>query len=455
MSLKQIDDTLVDRWSRGVPRFYGLPVVPGLLDDLLAVQESLVAGSSTSLPMTLCRAIACHHSAGGPKVPLSLNTVMGCVRGRFVELNQNLRPNSPTCYDGHCYLYHARTVPAKSASHSRVIAHRFSPEVLREAGRIAQAFGISVRDNQSSDGSVSMSLRLPNDGPALLPEYLREITFAGSVSYIVFSTAYARVPDQTLSELAQFSGLAVHVTVSGWHSREENSHRIAEFERYAARGVRTWLRVVNREDWRTPNGNAAGTAAACEEWLFREIARLRLETSTIRVPFHSVNKFPGSNRGTLGTRHMAGATYAPYLLDAHAAGMAECCTTGKCKTCPTACGATRPRTNRDVSMAALAHRALFIAQSSSRFGGVCDPHAAYVARLLARKAHLEFAEAGNVGEANEMQDAARELDGKIAAMSLSSVARKRLTDDAHALVIEGIDRHSLWTDRSGIGVGPT
>jgi len=258
--------------------------------------------------------------------------------------------------------------------------------------------------------------------------------------------AYVRVPEQNLSELSTFKGLIVHVTVSGWHSKEENSLRLGEFERYASTLPNVFLRIVNRMDWAGVGTPVPDSGARVERWLLSEIDRRRLGNRVIRTPFHSVHTFPGSRPGALGTRHMAGADYADEWARLFSDGAKECCTTGKCKTCPTRCGAPGSPPMRTSLIAARALDAMLSFEIARQAGiGTPSPLAVYTARLLARKGAEQYAEAGdNVGHCR-LSEVHGMYDRVSRKLSLTPTDRRRLANDSHALVMNGLDRHGLWT----------
>jgi len=69
----------------------------------------------------------------------------------------------------------------------------------------------------------------------------------------------------------------------------------------------------------------------------------------------------------------------------------------------------------------------------------------YVERLLARKSIELFPEEEKYRELKgELKQKINELDTKIKKRTLSSITRRRLVNDSHALINDGIDRHKLW-----------
>jgi hypothetical protein len=419
------------------------------VDELLAAESALRDGEAEGLDPRLCRVLAAYHGPKGAKVPLVVSTVAGCVRPAFVALNPWLSPGGNVCYDGGCYLYHARAVPAKKAVDCRVRASKTPREGVLAAGRLSRHFGLPVRDNQASDGSHSMALRLPGKGITQLQRSLTWLAEAGftDVHYLCFSSAYVKVPDAELRALASFPQLTVHVTISGWHSRAENLLRLAELERYRAHLPRVFLRVVNRQDWLASGVAPQGADAAprCEDWLLGEIVRRGLSRHVIRTPFHSVHPFPGSSPGSLGSRHMAGNSYTSAWQHLAAAGARECCTTGKCKTCPTACGTDISRkAHCEPIIAARALEAIYRFEERRQLAAGSSPLAIYTARMLARKSAEAYADAGDLTGAGRMQRF-HDMRGREAAQAdLTPLERRRLANDSHALVVDGMDRHGLW-----------
>ncbi|MCE9614800.1 MAG: hypothetical protein K8T26_11025 [Lentisphaerae bacterium] len=442
--------TLVRSWSVEHPRFYGLPTSEAFVERLFGVEAALQTGAREELDPRLCRVLAAFHGPKGAKVPLVATTVAGCVRPAFVALNPSLLPGGNACYGGGCYLYHARAVPAKKAADFRVRAHKTPREALLGAARLSRHYGLSIRDNQTSDGSHSMALLLPGESISQLHNNLSWLAEAGfaDVPYLCFSSAYVTVQDKQLQALSSFPQLTVHVTVSGWHSHAENLLRLAEFERYRSHLRHTCLRIVNRQDWAvagtaTPEG--AEAAAQCEEWLLAEIVRRGLSPYVIRTPFHSVHPFPGSSPGSLGSRHMAGTSYSKAWGRLTTAGARECCTTGKCKTCPTACGTGAHRTTtRQPIVAARALEVMYHFEERRQLEAGTNPLAVYTSRMLARKSAEAYADAGALADSNRMQRLHDMRDREAAKADLSPLQRRRLANDSHALVVDGMDRHGLW-----------
>jgi len=251
--------------------------------------------------------------------------------------------------------------------------------------------------------------------------------------------------------MASFLNLIVHVTVSGWHSREENTLRLDEFERYHTLIPRSYLRVVNRSDWHSPQLSEAtdDSTACCEEWLLKEIARRGLIANVIRTPYHSVHPFPGSRIGMLGSRHMAGIEYSNQWSRFIGQVHGECCTTGKCKTCPTNCGAIRnERRQPDPLLAARALEAMHQFEVARQLEDGRTPLGLYTARLLARKTIQAYKMVGRQDRIQSIVAVSEELDYRIAALPLTKQERRYLVNDSHALVVDGMDRHHLWRTAS-------
>lgn len=451
----QLDNSpgLVRSWAPAKPAFLGLPVTPATAAGLLQTESLLASGVTEGLDSQLCRALAAWHGPKGDKVPLTNPTVSGCPRPEFVALNPWLSPSSSACYDGGCYLNHARAVPAKRGSASRVTGHKADPARLAAAASLARHFGVCIRDNQSSDGSFSMTLRAPGETLSLLHRNLATLDESGfgDVPWLCMATAYVRVHDDDLAALAVFGNLVVHVTVSGWHSKEENLLRLAEFERYAALLPNVFLRVVNRMDWAGVGAPVADSGARMELWLLAEIERRGLPGRVIRTPFHSVHPFPGGRPRVLGTRHMAGADYTEDWARLSAAGARECCTTGKCKTCPTRCGAPGASARRDPLIAARALEAMLSFETARQAAsGDASPLASYTARLIARKGAEAYAEAADGAGFGRMTGVYERFDRVVCTLCLDHDQRRRLANDSHALVMGGLDRHGLWARASAL-----
>ncbi|MDA8228537.1 MAG: hypothetical protein M0T74_12735, partial [Desulfitobacterium hafniense] len=319
--------------------------------------------------------------------------------------------------------------------------------------RIAQTFDVAIRDNQTSDGSLSMALVKPGVQESQLLKNLRVLMENGysDVKYLCISSAYVQVPSSTLKVLSEFPQLVINLTVSGWHSIEENLLRLNEFERYLSVLDNTYLRVVNREDWAGIGSAVSDSGARSEEWLLGEIERRGLSSKVIRTPFHSVHKFPGSSPGNLGSRHMADISYNETVWnDIFDAGGRECCVTGKCKSCTTRCGAPGELWAPDWEIVSQAYLAMyhFELKRQSTFGR--SPLAIYTARLIARKAMTAFEQSGNFEKTNYCKTQYEQLNDELSGMSLTQIQRRRFANDSHAIVMDGVDRHSLWGNAKAI-----
>jgi hypothetical protein len=447
----EVGASLVRSWTVDYPRFYGERTTHAFVDALLEEESRLMDGRSRNSDPFLCRVLAAYHGPKGAKVPLSVSTVSGCVRPAFVALNPWIWPGTPSCYDGNCYLFHSRAVPAKKNHEVKVRAHKTPKDGLLAAARLARHFGLPIRDNQSSDGSMSMALPIDIGSSSQLTSNLCTLNEAGyaDVPYLCFSSGYVCVPDAVLKELAQFPNLVVHVTVSGWHSREENMLRLTEFGRYAATVSTACLRVVNRQDWSVCGKMVRGGGAQCENWLLEEIVRRRLCGSVIRTPFHSVHPFPGSDVGNLGSRYLANIDYSNIWQSILPELVGECCTTGKCKTCPTRCGTHTLRSRKQYPLlSARAFDAMlhFETIRQHRYGS--GPLAFYTARILARKAMEQYQAAGEKAFASVAADSYAHWNMACNHIELTPLQRRRLSNDCHALVVDGLDRHGLWRGKS-------
>jgi hypothetical protein len=438
---------LIRSWTLAHPKFYGLHINQEFVDALLQTEDKLDKGVMHGLDPRLCRALAAYHGPKGAKVPLVTTTVSGCVRPAFSMLNPWLSPGGNACYDGGCYLYHARAVPAKRGFDLRVRAHWTKRDDLLAAARLSRHFGLPIRDNQTSDGSLSMALWRNDREVSQIQRNLEWLSEAGysDVPYLCFSSAYVEVTEQSLSELARLPQLVIHVTVSGWHSKEENSLRLREFERYSSYMRQMSLRVVNRQDWAGPLGSETCACARCEEWLLTEVERRGFTARVIRTPYHSVHPFPGGSLGQLGSRYMAGTSYSNIWGRLLSDGARECCTTGKCKSCPVSCGvSTRRQCPSNPLIAARAWEAMLGFESRRQKTQELSPLAVYTGRMLARKSHQAYVDAGDLRGAGRMQDLHALWNKRTEVMNLSSLERRRLANDSHALVVDGMDRHGLW-----------
>jgi hypothetical protein len=76
--------------------------------------------------------------------------------------------------------------------------------------------------------------------------------------------------------------------------------------------------------------------------------------------------------------------------------------------------------------------------------GTPSPLAVYTARLIARKGAELYAEAGdNVGYCR-LSEVHGMYDRDSRKLNLTPTDRRRLANDSHALVMNGLDRHGLW-----------
>lgn len=454
---EQLEPTarLVRFWAADRPRFYGLALTADSVQQLFDTENMLARGVTGGLQPEMCRVLAAYHGPRGAKVPLSLATVSGCVRPAFVMLNPWLSPASMSCYEGGCYLYHARAVPAKRSHEVKVRAHTTPRDGLMAAAAVARKYGLPIRDNQSSDGSLSMGLTARGAERSQLFLNLLALDDGGydDVPYLCFSSVYTRVADEVLTALSQFKNLIVHVTASGWHSREENTLRLQEFERYSAAGLNSFLRVVNRQDWAMVGEEVHDSGARVESWLLCEIERRGFSRHVIRTPFHSVHPFPGGRPACLGTRHMAGTDYPSLWGRLLEQGARECCTTGKCKTCPTRCGMVGHTASPEPLLAARAFESMLLFELSRQGGIGAQPLAAYTARLLARKGAELYAEVGDTIAEHRLLETHAKYDRVVRLLPLSTTQRRRLVNDSHALVVDGLDRHRLWMSASTLSEG--
>lgn len=439
------DEALIRSWSVAHPTFYGERTSEAFVDSLLETELRLLEGTDSFLDPRLCRVLAAYHGPKGAKVPLSVNTISGCVRPAFIDVNPDMKPSALSCYGGGCYLYHARAVPAKKDHEFQVRAHTTPKDELISAARLSKHFGLPIRDNQSSDGSLSIALPVKKEADSQLLKNLRVLAANGleEVPYLCFSSAYVEVTDSSLHALGEFDNLVLHVTVSGWHSREENILRLGEFSRYAERVRQSFLRVVNRQDW--ASGAPDDGSANCEEWLLDEIRRRGLNSRVIRTPFHSVHPFPGSRTGKLGSRHLAGIEYSSTWPAMITEGAGECCSTGKCKSCPTACGTrVSHRLTRKPLVASRAFQMMLRWELQRQEAEGISPLGTYTARMLTRKA-MEQAEVAGA-PIGELTDMYKKWDHECGRFDLNPLQRKRLVNDSHALVVDGLDRHRLWAN---------
>ncbi len=437
---------VVRSWSVNHPSFYGVKTTHRFVDSLLAAEQELEGNFNERPHPSLCRVLAAYHGPTGAKVPLCVSTVSGCVRPIFVGLNEWMQPGSMSCYSGGCYLFHARAVPAKKQHEVKVRAHTIPREGLLAAARLSGHFGLPIRDNQTSDGALSMVLPTKDGDSLQLLANLETLNEArGTVApYLCFSSAYVEVPKKTLQALGQYPNLVVHMTVSGWHSKEENSLRLREFSNYLEELPNVFLRVVNRQDWAGMGDLLNDEAARCEGWLLTEILKRGFVSHVIRTPYHSVHPFPGSRTGSLGSRHMAYTEYSEVWREFFENGAKDCCSTGKCKTCGTRCGAEISPKPRKPLIAARAYQAMLEYELDRQGSEGCSPLSYYTARMLAKKSKEQFEVASDIGSAESVATVHNEWDNKCRALELTPIERRRLSNDSHALVMDGLDRHGLW-----------
>jgi len=77
-----------------------------------------------------------------------------------------------------------------------------------------------------------------------------------------------------------------------------------------------------------------------------------------------------------------------------------------------------------------------------------NPLAAYTARMLARKSLEQAQEAGDMTVAKEMSSIYEHWDNCCFDLNLTKTQRRRLANDSHALVVDGLDRHGLWRQKT-------
>ena len=434
-------------WSTSYPLFYGKKTTDEFVHKLKQTELALLEGEEYyAVDVGSARVLAAFHGYLGAKVPLTCSTVSGCIRPTFVEINSSLKNRSPSCYDGGCYLHHARAVPAKKAHSSRILAQLVPKDGVIAAANLSNEYGLPIRDNQSSDGSVSMSLPSKrNDLPEVI-NILETLNMNGyqHIPYLCFSAAYARVPEKNLIRLGKYKNLIVHVTVSGWHEKIENCMRINEFLRYSGHLQNVFIRIVNRMDWFEKDAYHGGSREKCENWLLNKLVKLNLEYKIIRTPYHSVRPFPGSATGNLGSRHMASTDYSGIWRIVLESGAKECCKTGKCKTCSVLCGSKIKVKTQNFHLAVKAYESLLAFERKRQTMEGIIPLAAYTERLLIKKILQIRLEHLGGSDCEKYFKRWNELNMICKNLPLSSSERNRLTNDCHALVIDGIDRHKLW-----------
>ena len=222
--------------------------------------------------------------------------------------------------------------------------------------------------------------------------------------------------------------------------------RLSEFERYSEHLKNVRLRVVNRQDWTCcdTQNRQEDIGAGCEDWLLDEIEKRHWQSLVIRTPFHSVHEFPGSRKGALGTRHVSGSEYSERWIRTATNGAQECCSTGKCRTCPTGCGIPPRGFSPHPLVAARALAAMLSYEQRRQGPGVREPLSYYVSRLLAKKASVLMGIERDERARKNLITEYTEYDQIIKGLVLSTHERRLMTNDAHALVVDGIDRHGLW-----------
>ena len=143
---------------------------------------------------------------------------------------------------------------------------------------------------------------------------------------------------------------------------------------------------------------------------------------------------------------MAGTFYSDLWGRLIAEGSKECCTTGKCKTCPVLCF-TNPekRKSLDHLIAARAYEKLLEFEKSRQKQVGNSPLALYIARLLSKKAYKCYSLTKDNNGKMRTMDNLTMFDQKIKNIkNLSQIQKKRLVNDSHALITDGIDRHRIW-----------
>jgi hypothetical protein len=148
---------------------------------------------------------------------------------------------------------------------------------------------------------------------------------------------------------------------------------------------------------------------------------------------------------------MAGIDYSQKWHRALENSLKQCCLTGKCKTCLTRCGISNgdpPQLDSRIATNALVSM-LYFEIDRQKKEGECAL-GCYVARLIAKKAAMLINDDGLYGDLHEINNIMEKYTHKINRLSLSSVDRRRLVNDSHMLIQDGLDRHKLWKNHKNL-----
>jgi len=142
---------------------------------------------------------------------------------------------------------------------------------------------------------------------------------------------------------------------------------------------------------------------------------------------------------------MAGTGYSEIWPEFIAGAADECCTTGKCKSCPVSCGAKWLRHRKhDPRIAARALALMHQFEKKRQLSKGKSPLGIYTSRMLTRKAMEQFKEAGETDHVECLKREFSILDKACKALTLTKKERRLLSNDSHALVVDGLDRHRIW-----------
>lgn len=83
-----------------------------------------------------------------------------------------------------------------------------------------------------------------------------------------------------------------------------------------------------------------------------------------------------------------------------------------------------------------------------------SPLALYTARMLAKKAMEQYEVAGDSINASFLAIEYAHSNKACNRANLTALQRRRLSNDSHALVVDGLDRHGLWRNsRNAVPAG--
>lgn len=139
-------------------------------------------------------------------------------------------------------------------------------------------------DSETSDASLSISLGILQQWARVNP----------SKTITCISSAYFKVSDTRLAELAELRNVVIGFTLSPWFAADDQANRVKEIKRFQAAGISVCVWVATRPDWDNES----------QKDLVLSLVR---PEQVVEVPYHAAGK------------------HAPYSLHLNPAG--ACCET--------------------------------------------------------------------------------------------------------------------------------